>query len=215
MKPQFIDLHGKAVQPLPAFARDTATLVALYRWMALMRAYDAKAIALQRTGQIGTFASLLGQEAINAGIGSAMAKDDVFLMTYRENGAQLMRGVTLKELFLYWGGDERGCDYAGPRGDFPICITIAAHATHAAGVVIRKLDFEYARLHAGERVAVEADWKWRVGLLGRHVVIEHPGGATTAGRLRDMAFDGLEVENADGFVHVVAPETVAHIRAQG
>ena len=29
---QFIDLHGKAVQPLPAFARDTATLVALYRW---------------------------------------------------------------------------------------------------------------------------------------------------------------------------------------
>jgi pyruvate dehydrogenase E1 component alpha subunit len=63
-----------------------------------------------------------------------MAKDDVFLMTYRENGAQLMRGVTLKELFLYWGGDERGSDYAVPRRDFPICITIAAHATHAAGV---------------------------------------------------------------------------------
>jgi pyruvate dehydrogenase E1 component alpha subunit len=55
-------------------------------------------------------------------------------MTYRENGTQLMRGVTLKELLLYWGGDERGCDYAGPRRDFPICITIAAHATHAAGV---------------------------------------------------------------------------------
>ena len=131
---QFLDPHGKAVQPLPAFARDPASLVALYRWMALMRTYDAKAVALQRTGQIGTFASLLGQEAINAGVGSAMAKDDVFLMTYRENGVQLMRGVTLKELFLYWGGDERGCDYARPRGDFPICITIAAHATHAAGV---------------------------------------------------------------------------------
>jgi len=131
---QYIDAHGKAVQPLPEFARDPVNLVALYRWMALMRAYDTKAIALQRTGQIGTFASLLGQEAINAGIGSAMAKEDVFLMTYRENGTQLMRGVTLRELFLYWGGDERGCDYAGPRGDFPICITIAAHATHAAGV---------------------------------------------------------------------------------
>jgi pyruvate dehydrogenase E1 component alpha subunit len=63
-----------------------------------------------------------------------MAKDDVFLMTYRENGTQLMRGVTLKELFLYWGGDERGSDFAGPRRDFPICITIAAHATHAVGV---------------------------------------------------------------------------------
>ena len=84
----------------------------------------------------------------------------------------------------------------------------------AAGVVIRKLDHEYSRLLAGERVAVEADWKWRVGLLGRQVVIEHPGGATTTGRLRDMAFDGLEVENSDGFVHVIAPETVSHIRPQ-
>jgi len=45
-----------------------------------------------------------------------------------------MRGVALKELFLYWGGDERGSNYAGPRGDFPICITIGAHATHAVGV---------------------------------------------------------------------------------
>jgi pyruvate dehydrogenase E1 component alpha subunit len=131
---QFLDAHGRAVQPLPEFARDPQELAALYRWMVLMRTYDAKAIALQRTGQIGTFASLLGKEAIEAGVGSAMAADDVFLMTYRENGTQLMRGVALKELFLYWGGDERGCDYSGPRRDFPICITIAAHATHAAGV---------------------------------------------------------------------------------
>jgi pyruvate dehydrogenase E1 component alpha subunit len=130
---QFLDPQGNVVAPLPEFARKAENLAALYRWMVLMRAYDAKAIALQRTGQINTFASLLGHEAVNAGIASAMAKDDVFLMTYRENGAQLMRGVTLKELFLYWGGDERGSDYAGPRGDFPICITIAAHAPHAVG----------------------------------------------------------------------------------
>ncbi|MGH8633859.1 MAG: thiamine pyrophosphate-dependent enzyme, partial [Burkholderiales bacterium] len=130
---QFLDPQGKVVAPLPEFARNAPNLVALYRWMALMRAYDAKAIALQRTGQIGTFASLVGHEAINAGVASAMAKDDVFLMTYRESGVQLMRGVTLKEMFLYWGGDERGSDFAGPRGDFPICITIAAHATHAVG----------------------------------------------------------------------------------
>ncbi len=130
---QFLDPHGKVVAPLPEFARTAPNLVGLYRWMVLMRAYDAKAIALQRTGQIGTFASLLGHEAINAAIGSAMGSDDVFLMTYRENGVQLMRGVTLKELFLYWGGDERGSDFTGPRRDFPICITIAAHATHAVG----------------------------------------------------------------------------------
>jgi len=145
---QFLDPHGKVVQPLPAFAQDQKTLVVLYRWMVLMRAYDAKAIALQRTGQLGTFASLLGKEAVDAGVGSAMAGDDVFLMTYRENGVQMMRGVTLKELFVYWGGDERGCDYAGPRRDFPVCITIAAHATHAVGVA-------YAmKLRCEPRVAV-------------------------------------------------------------
>jgi pyruvate dehydrogenase E1 component alpha subunit len=130
---QFLDPHGKVVAPLPEFARAPKNLAALYRWMALMRAYDAKAIALQRTGQIGTFASLLGHEAINAGIASAMERDDVLLMTYRDNGVELMRGVTLKELFLYWGGDERGSNFSGPRRDFPICITIAAHATHAVG----------------------------------------------------------------------------------
>ena len=47
-----------------------------------------------------------------------MAKDDVFLMTYRENGVQLMRGVTLKELFLYWGGDERGSRLRRPAQGF-------------------------------------------------------------------------------------------------
>jgi pyruvate dehydrogenase E1 component alpha subunit len=122
---QFLDPQGAVVAPLPEFARDPRNLVPLYRWMVLMRAYDAKAIALQRTGQLGTFASMAGQEAIAAGIGSAMREEDVFLMTY---------GVTMTELFLYWGGDERGSHFSGPRHDFPICVTIAAHATHAAGV---------------------------------------------------------------------------------
>ena len=145
---QFLDPHGKVVEPLPEFARDPENLVALYRWMVLMRAYDAKAIALQRTGQLGTFASLLGQEAVQAAVGSAMEKDDVFLVTYRDNGAQMMRGVTLKELFLYWGGDERGSDFSGPRRDFPICVTIAAHVTHAVGAA-------YAmKLRREKRVAV-------------------------------------------------------------
>lgn len=130
---QFLDEHGRATREWPAFAQDTAQLVDLYRWMTLMRVYDAKAVALQRTGQLGTYASILGQEAIQAGVGSAMRADDVFLMTYREQGVQLMRGVTMKEFFLYWSGDERGSDYSGPRQDFPICITIGAHATHAAG----------------------------------------------------------------------------------
>ena len=131
---RFLDENGKPLSPLSAFALDTGQLLPLYRWMTLIRAYDARAIALQRTGQLGTFASMLGQEAIQAGIASAMAPDDVLLTTYREQGALMMRGVAIKELLLYWSGDERGSVFAGARGDFPICVTIAAHATHAVGV---------------------------------------------------------------------------------
>ncbi len=47
-----------------------------------------------------------------------------------------MRGVTLKELFLYWGGDERGSDFAGPRRDFPVCIPVAGHLPHATGAAL-------------------------------------------------------------------------------
>ncbi len=46
-----------------AFRERSAALIALYRARAAARAFDPKAIALQRTGKIGTFASALGQEA--------------------------------------------------------------------------------------------------------------------------------------------------------
>jgi pyruvate dehydrogenase E1 component alpha subunit len=55
---------------------------------------------------------------------------------FREQGAQILRGVTLVELLLYWGGDERGSDFAGPRQDFPVCVPVGAHAPHAAGVAL-------------------------------------------------------------------------------
>jgi pyruvate dehydrogenase E1 component alpha subunit len=104
--------------------------------MVLTRTFDARAIALQRTGRLGTYASSLGQEAVGVGIGHAMSRDDVLLPSFREHGAQLLRGVTMTELFLYWGGDERGSDFQGPREDFPISITVGGHAPHAAGVAL-------------------------------------------------------------------------------
>jgi pyruvate dehydrogenase E1 component alpha subunit len=131
---RILDADGRPLGPLPAFAEDRDAMLRLYRAMALARAFDVKAIALQRTGQLGTYPSCQGQEAIGVGVASAMADDDVLLTTYREQAAQMWRGVTLVELLQYWSGDERGSDYAGPRRDFPVCVTIAAHAAHAAGV---------------------------------------------------------------------------------
>ena len=133
---RFLDPKGNALRPLPDFAAEPAELVALYRGMVLARAFDAKAVALQRTGRLGTFPSALGQEAVAVGIAAAMRKEDVFLPAFREHGAQLWRGVSLVELFLFWGGDERGSDFAGPREDFPICVPVATHAPHAVGVAL-------------------------------------------------------------------------------
>lgn len=133
---RFLDRDGTAVGELPAFARDRATLIALYRAMVLTRSFDAKAIALQRTGRLGTYASSLGQEAVAVGVGSAMRPDDVLLPSFREHGAQLWRGVSLVEILLYWGGDERGSAFAGPRQDFPICVPVGSQVPHAAGVAL-------------------------------------------------------------------------------
>lgn len=145
---RFLDADGIVVQPLPEFARDPRDLIPLYRLIVLARVFDAKCIALQRTGQLGTYSSGLGHEATMTTIGYTMRPEDVLLPSYREGAAQLARGVRMAEIMLYWGGDERGSDFAGPRRDFPVCVPVATHALHAVGVA-------YAMQYRGEpRVAV-------------------------------------------------------------
>jgi pyruvate dehydrogenase E1 component alpha subunit len=58
----------------------------------------------------------------------------VLAPSYREYGAMLYRGVDMSEVLLYWGGDERGSDFKGPRSDFPFCVPIATQCLHAAGI---------------------------------------------------------------------------------
>jgi 2-oxoisovalerate dehydrogenase E1 component alpha subunit len=125
---------GSVLRPLPAFASDIATLLALYRGMVLTRAFDLKAVSLQRTGRLGTYAVSLGQEAVSVGTASAMREEDVLLPSYRDNGTLLWRGTKMEEILLFWGGDERGNLSSGPAHDFPYCIPVGSQAPHAAGV---------------------------------------------------------------------------------
>ena len=125
---------GTVLRPLPSFASDTGVLLALYRGMVLTRAFDLKAVSLQRTGRLGTYAVSLGQEAVSVGIASAMRAEDVVLPSYRDNGTLLWRGTKMEEILLFWGGDERGNLSSGPAHDFPYCIPVGSQAPHAAGV---------------------------------------------------------------------------------
>jgi len=55
---------------------------------------------------------------------------------YREYGAQFSRGVKMSEVLLYWGGDERGNDFSGPKHDFAWSVPIATQCLHAAGAAL-------------------------------------------------------------------------------
>jgi pyruvate dehydrogenase E1 component alpha subunit len=132
----YLDASGVLLAALPDSVANPDVLVAVYRAMVLARAFDERAIQLQRTGKLGTFASSLGQEAVAVGIAAAMQEDDVLVPSFREHGALLWRGVTLTELFLYWGGDERGSNYAKCRHDFPICVPVGSQFPHAAGAAL-------------------------------------------------------------------------------
>jgi pyruvate dehydrogenase E1 component alpha subunit len=145
---QYLGPDGKPVADLPPAFRDASALVPLFKQMLFVRTFDAKAIALQRTGKLGTYAACLGHEATHVGIGASMRPEDVFAPSYREYGAQFMRGVQPREVLLYWGGDERGNDFAGPRQDYPWCVPIATQCLMAAGAA---LSF---KLRREERIAV-------------------------------------------------------------
>ena len=131
---QILNEQGDVQRPLPDFAKVPSTLLHLYRTMMLVRLFDKKAIALQRTGKMGTYAPITGQEAVSTAIGHAMRAEDVFIPYYRDYAAQIQRGVTMAEILSYWGGDERGSQFACGSEDLPICVPIASQCLHAAGV---------------------------------------------------------------------------------
>ena len=129
---QYLDEASQLVDDdIPPLAENNETLLQLYRLMVLVRTIDSKAIALQRTGKLGTYPSTRGQEAVFVGVGHAMEEKDIFVPYYRDVGALIQRGVKLSQILAYWGGDERGNDF-GPD-NFPFSVPIGSQTLHAAG----------------------------------------------------------------------------------
>lgn len=134
---QYLKPDGTLEGSLPPAVPDVNALVPLFKQMLLVRTFDGKAIALQRTGKLGTYASCLGHEATHVGIGASLRPEDVFAPSYREYGAQFMRGVRPREVLLYWGGDERGnLLTGGPAHDYPWCVPISTQCLMASGAAL-------------------------------------------------------------------------------
>ncbi|GGJ81180.1 pyruvate dehydrogenase E1 component subunit alpha [Streptomyces camponoticapitis] len=109
------------------------SLRGLYRDMVLTRRFDAEATSLQRQGELGLWASLLGQEAAQIGSGRALRDEDYVFPTYREHGVAWCRGVDPTNLL----GMFRGVNHGGwdPKtNNFHLyTIVIGSQTLHATG----------------------------------------------------------------------------------
>ncbi len=112
---------------------DIAAVQALYRDMVIARRADIEGVALQRQGQLGLWAPLQGQEAVQIGTARACRPDDFLFPTYREAGVLLARGAAPGDLVLAWRGemhstyDPYSLNTATPQ------IIIGAQTLHAVG----------------------------------------------------------------------------------
>ena len=111
----------------------TDEVKSLYRDLVIVRRIDTEAIALQRQGELGIWASLLGQEAAQVGSGRALGSRDMAFPTYREHGVAWCRGVDpLKLLELFRGVSHGGWDPAEHHFHLYM-IVIGAQPLHATG----------------------------------------------------------------------------------
>ena len=131
---QLLTPEGERVEH-PDYSVDLSEeeLRGLYRDLVLVRRVDSEATALQRQGELGIWASLLGQEAAQVGSGRAMRDDDYAFPTYREHGVAWCRGVDpLNLLGLFRGVNHGGWD-PNEKNFHLYTIVIGAQTLHATG----------------------------------------------------------------------------------
>ena len=110
-----------------------ATIRDLYRDLVLVRRIDTEAISLQRQGELGIWASLLGQEAAQIGSARALSPNDMVFPTYREHGVAWCRGIDPTKLLELYRGVSHG-GWAPEEHKFHLyTIVIGSQTLHATG----------------------------------------------------------------------------------
>ncbi|GHF43820.1 pyruvate dehydrogenase E1 component subunit alpha [Streptomyces mashuensis] len=131
---QLLTPEGDRVEH-PDYAIDLTPgeLRGLYRDMVLTRRFDGEATTLQRQGELGLWASLLGQEAAQIGSGRATRDDDYVFPTYREHGVAWCRGVDPVNLLGMFRGVNNGGWDPNENNFHLYTIVIGSQALHATG----------------------------------------------------------------------------------
>ena len=132
----------------------------IYHLMTLARAFDNKLFKLQRSGKIGTYASVKGQEAAQVGSSMALRKTDWMVPAFREAAAYLTRGIDRVKFVQAWNGDTRAYHNPGGR-DLPVAIPVGSQILTATGIAwgskLQKKD-EVTLVYFGDGATSEGDF---------------------------------------------------------
>jgi pyruvate dehydrogenase E1 component alpha subunit len=109
-------------------------LLDLYRQLVLMRTYDERSVVYHRQGRIGTYAIFWGHEAMQVGSAYALEDDDWIFPSYRESAIGLLRGMPAATILQWWRGHPSGWWNPADYNLASICVPIATHVPHAAGL---------------------------------------------------------------------------------
>jgi pyruvate dehydrogenase E1 component alpha subunit len=109
-------------------------LVELYRSLVLLRTYDERSVVYHRQGRIGTYAIFWNHEAIQAGSAYALSDEDWIFPSYRESAIGLLRGMPASTVLSWWRGHPAGWWNPADYNVASICVPIATHVPHAAGL---------------------------------------------------------------------------------
>jgi 2-oxoisovalerate dehydrogenase E1 component alpha subunit len=133
----------------------------MYEKMIFARLFDRKCCNLQRQGRLGTYVPFEGQEAAQVGSALALESDDWMFPTYRDHGATLTFGHSLRNILMYWNGRYEGAIPPEGKNIFPPAVPIASqllHATGAAWAEKKKGTDRVAIVYFGDGATSEGDF---------------------------------------------------------
>ncbi len=200
---RIMDDEGKIISEKYMPEIDNDQLVKAYRDMLFARTADHMTVSYQRQGRIFTYPPNYGQEAIHGATAQVMRHNDWLVPAFREMGAYLAKGATLKDIFLYYMGYEVGNTWPGANHMMPISVPIASQLVHAAGigyaVKYKKLD-EVVFAFVGDGGTSEGDFHealnfaavWKVPVI---FIVQNNQFAISVPFRMQTASDGIAIKS--------------------
>jgi pyruvate dehydrogenase E1 component alpha subunit len=208
-------------------------LVKMYTLMFQIRAFDERAIKLQRSGRLGTYPMITGQEAAQCVPPLCLKPSDWVVPTYRGGGVYFARGMQMRHALLYWAGDDRGTHFPDGNKDMIFSIPVGTHLTQVAGLAWGeklKKSGGVAVTYCGDGTSSKGDLHEALTFAGQFklpaiYIIENNGWAISVPRKRQAASEtlaqkawgygvhGLQVDGNDALaVYKAMSEAVARAR---